>query len=310
MKHTEFLKKFKGGLPPRAFYFFVGPERLPVDAFVRALAERLGAQPVKVWGHDATLEELGSALGGGLFGRRRFTYLLWAEEAKPLKEAVAKLPFTPESPLVAWFSVEERRPEEWLAKRLKRPKEFFSAEAYVVSSPPLDEATFARWVKKELDQRGLRLTSDLFRELLGLLPRDLAAARAEIEKLAIYADGGALNREELRELVSFEPEISGFRAVDEAVAGRPKALLSAPLKPEEALALLSRGFANLLWALVGVKTAVQPRWKAKDYAKLSGQLTPRDAASLLRRVLSSVARTRRGSPGKIELLRALLEVKR
>jgi len=309
LKHAEFLKKFKEGLPLRAFYFFVGPERLPVDAFVQRLSERLGASPLKVWGHDATLEELGSALGGGLFGARRFTYLLWAEEAKALKDAVARLPFTPESPLVAWFSVDERRPEAYLAKRLKRPEEFFKRDAYVVRSPQLDEETFAKWVAKELNIMGIRLKRDLFAELLALLPRDLTHAKQELSKLALYGAEG-ITAETRREIISFTPEVSGFKAVDEAVAGRPRSLLLALLKPEEALSLLSRGLANLLWALWGVPGAVQPRWKARDYAKLSREFTPRDAAALLRRVLASVVRARRGSSSKIELLRSLLEVER
>ncbi len=310
MKHAEFIKKFKEGLPLRAFYFFVGPERLPVDAFVEQLAQRLGARPVKVWGHDAAPEDLAAPLGGGLFGAKRFLYLVWAEEAKALKDAVAKLPFTPDKPLVAWFSAEERKPVDYLSKRLKRPKEFFEQEAYVVQCPHLDDETFARWVAKELSRRGIRPKRDLVFELVALLPRDLAAARQEIEKLALFCEGREPTREDLREIVSFLPEVSSFKAVDEAVAGKPQSLLLAPLKPEEALSLLSRGFANLLWALWGVSKAVQPRWKAKDYAKLSGEMTPRDAAALLRRTLGAVVRVRRGSRGKIELLRTLLEVKR
>lgn len=72
----------------------------------------------------------------------------------------------------------------------------------------------SRWIKNQSDQNGCSITPSAIRLLSSLIGNDLWALNNELEKLALYTNGQAIEEENVREIVAQAKESNIFNFVD------------------------------------------------------------------------------------------------
>ncbi len=92
-----------------------------------------------------------------------------------------------------------------------------------------------RLVERALKDAGLTIEPDAREELIGLLGADRLASRAELDKLALYAQGeGRIGLEDVRAIIADASALALDDAVDAAAAGEREAALAALRKARAA----------------------------------------------------------------------------
>ncbi len=320
MRHIEFLRDFPK-LDLRPFYIFVGQETFPVDRFLELLLERTGAQGIKrFYGDEHGPGEVIAGSFAGLFGESFVTLVTAAEKMKAWATLISA-GFTPEKPLVMVFEREIKKREDpfkFLARGMGKQEEL-EKKAYLVELPPLDEATFTAWVGRQLKSLGVKAYSpSAFKELLESLPRNLRRARNELIKLVTYLGEEELRRyEDIRVILSQEPEAAEYRITDSALSGKTREALletergmATGMKPDTLIGSIGRGLSAMAWAKLGRKEMVKPFWKTRTYEEMARSLTERDTLTLLARSLRREMDTRRGHDPYLCLLALLIELRK
>lgn len=85
--------------------------------------------------------------------------------------------------------------------------------------PPTGEALH-RWIREQIAEAGASITPGAASALVELVGGNLWALHGEVEKLALYADGRAIEEQDVDALVASSREASIFRFVDAVLAGR------------------------------------------------------------------------------------------
>jgi len=317
VRHIEFIRDFPR-LDLRPFYIFAGQETFPLDRFLEMLSERTGARRIKrFYGDEHGPGDVISGSLTGLFGESFVALVMNAEKMKAWGTLLSA-GFTPQRPLVMVFERELKKKEDpfrFLSKARFRP-EVIEKKAYLVELPPLDEATFTAWVGRQLNSLGVRATPSAFKELVDSLPRNLRRARNEIVKLATYLGEEELRTaEEVRNILSQEPEAAEYRITDNVLSGKAKEALEEAenaiitgTKPADLIGSIGRGLAAMAWAKLGQKTMVRPSWKAKKYEDMARSLTERDTLSLLAMSLRRELGPRRNLNPYLCLVSLLMEL--
>ena len=87
-------------------------------------------------------------------------------------------------------------------------------------SAPTGEG-LARWIKESAKQKGASISPAALGSLTDMVGNDLWTLDQELEKLALYAFGRAIEEADVTELVSQVREANIFNAVDAMIDGRP-----------------------------------------------------------------------------------------
>jgi DNA polymerase-3 subunit delta len=140
--------------------------------------------------------------------------------AKPPKEGDAEMPktlaalinSTPESSILILLDGEVGKSNALLKE--------ISSKANIRLFAPLKGMQLESWIKKRVAQAGSTISEDALKSLVRLVGSDLWVMNGEIEKLVLYADGRAIEAEDVKKLVGLSREASIFTLVDAIVEGR------------------------------------------------------------------------------------------
>lgn len=143
----------------------------------------------------------------------------------------------------------------------------------VVTFDLLDESRAARWADGYLKQRGCSIEPGALRLLIGLVGTPLTRLASELEKLAAYADGGAINSAAVQELVSRAREHTSWELWDAITAhDRKRAfkLIARLLDNSDALPLLG-SLASLYRKLLIGKELMEQGASPGEILRAAGQ---------------------------------------
>jgi DNA polymerase-3 subunit delta len=179
----------------------------------------------------------------GLFGGRRIVRIrAGSRNFAPALEAVLD---DPPNALVL-IEAGELRPTSPLRALCEK-----SPAAAVIPCYADGERDLMRLVDRALKDAGLTIEAEAREELLGLLGADRLASRAELDKLALYAQGeGRIGVEDVRAIIADASALVLDDAVDAAAAGEREAALAALRKARaagvSATALLSAAIRHVV----------------------------------------------------------------
>lgn len=118
---------------------------------------------------------------------------------------------------------------------------------------PLKQGEVAMWIKRRAERHSVALDARAIAALAALVGNQLWALDGEIQKLGVYAGGGAVTEEDVRALVSFAREPSVFAMVDATIEGRPRdaldllqRLLAEGEPPQRLLTMVARQYRLLI----------------------------------------------------------------
>jgi DNA polymerase-3 subunit delta len=163
----------------------------------------------------------------GLFGGRRIVRVrAGSRNFAPALEAVLN---DPPNALVL-IEAGELRPTSPLRSLCEK-----SPAAAVIPCYADSERDLLRLVERALKEAGLTIETDAREELMGLLGADRLASRAELDKLALYAQGeGRIGLDDVRAIIADASALVLDDAVDAAAAGEREAALTALRKARAA----------------------------------------------------------------------------
>ncbi len=319
--HAEFLRKFPE-IELRPFYLFIGPETYPLGAFFNTLTQRINASGIKRYdGSQHKVSDVLAATSAGLFGQFRVPVVFDAHKMRGFGKLL-QTGFTGSRPLVGVFnpSLKKRQsPVAWLAKFTGWEQDFLDSMCYIVELPYLDDSTFEKWVAKQLKIGGVeRFRRMAFNKLVQSLPRDLASAKNELDKITAFLGGQDMTDwQEIAPLVCFQPEVLEYQMADSFVAGdansavaQMDAAVNSGTKPEQAISSFTRGLKAMCWAKLGVGSMVKPAWKVKKYQEMSKNISKRDGLELLRISIAAEAGVRKGQNPVLTAYNLLLKIRR
>jgi DNA polymerase-3 subunit delta len=143
----------------------------------------------------------------------------------------------------------------------------------VVTFNLLDESRASRWAEERLKQRGSSIEPAALRLLIGLVDTGLTRLANELEKLAAYADGGAINSATVQELVPRASEHTSWElwdAINARDRKRALKLMERLLDDSDALPILG-SLASLYRRLLTGKELVEGGASAQEITKATGQ---------------------------------------
>jgi DNA polymerase III subunit delta len=143
----------------------------------------------------------------------------------------------------------------------------------VVTFDLLDESRASRWAEERLKQRGCSIEPGALRLLIGLVGTGLTRLANELEKLAAYADGGAINSETVQELVPRASEHTSWElwdAINARDRKRALKLMERLLDDSDALPILG-SLASLYRRLLTGKELVEGGASSQEITKATGQ---------------------------------------
>ena len=184
---------------------------------------------------------LGRFEAAGRRRRRRTTDV----ELGPWEAFVEGLHGLPETTALVFLDG-ELRPQNALLRAL-RPL------ADVREFKPLPQGEVASWIRRRAERLGVSVEARAIAALAGLVGNHLWTLDSELQKLAVYADGGQITEDDVRSQVSLARDPSVFAMVDAAIEGRPRdaaALLQRLLAdgepPQRLLTMIARQYRLLL----------------------------------------------------------------
>ncbi len=143
----------------------------------------------------------------------------------------------------------------------------------VVTFDLLDESRASRWAEERLKQRGCSIEPSALRLLIGLVGTGLTRLANELEKLAAYADGGAINSATVQELVPRASEHTSWElwdAINARDRKRALKLMERLLDDSDALPILG-SLASLYRRLLTGKELVEGGASSQEITKATGQ---------------------------------------
>jgi DNA polymerase III subunit delta len=143
----------------------------------------------------------------------------------------------------------------------------------VVTFDLLDESRASRWAEERLKQRGCSIEPGALRLLIGLVGTGLTRLVNELEKLAAYADGGAINSATVQELVPRASEHTSWElwdAINARDRKRALKLMERLLDDSDALPILG-SLASLYRRLLTGKELVEGGASSQEITKATGQ---------------------------------------
>jgi DNA polymerase-3 subunit delta len=118
---------------------------------------------------------------------------------------------------------------------------------------PPKQGEVAMWIKRRAERHGVALDARAIAALAALVGNQLWTLDGEIQKLGVYAGGGAVTEDDVRALVSFAREPSVFAMVDATIEGRPRdaldllqRLLAEGEPPQRLLTMVARQYRFLI----------------------------------------------------------------
>ena len=209
-------------------YLIAGPEPLRVleaADTVRARARALGYAEREVFDVDgrgfdwSALEATFRA--PSLFASRRVVEVR-LPGAKPGKEGAAVISaFCEQPPEDVLLLVTGG---EWSRQHGGKWSEAIGRIGHVVVANAIRPHELAGWIETRLRSRGVRADRDAVQRLAERVEGNLLAAAQEIDKLALLADGQALDAARMDALVADAARYDVFRLVDAALNGQPAQL--------------------------------------------------------------------------------------
>ncbi|AVX19989.1 DNA polymerase III, delta subunit [Carboxydocella sporoproducens DSM 16521] len=152
------------------------------------------------------------------------------------------------NPATTLVLVQEGKPD----KGRKAVKALEKAAQVVQCTQPKG-SELLEFIRNQARQLGLRLEEEAIRELALMAGSNLPLLHQELQKLALYAQGEMLNKDQIQELVAPSPEATIFQLMDAVAEGRftaalplLKELLFHGEPPARILYMLTRQF-RLLW---------------------------------------------------------------
>lgn len=143
----------------------------------------------------------------------------------------------------------------------------------VVTFDLLDESRAARWAEDRLKRNGCTIEAGALRLLIGLVGTQLNRLVNELDKLAAYADGGAINSASVQELVPRAREHTSWELWD-AINGRDRKralkLMERLLHDSDALPILG-SLASLYRRLLTGKELMDGGASPQEITKATGQ---------------------------------------
>jgi len=134
---------------------------------------------------------------------------------------------------------------------------------------PPKQGEVAMWIKRRAERHGVALDARAIAALAALVGNQLWTLDGEIQKLGIYAGGGAVTEDDVRALVSFAREPSVFAMVDATIEGRSRdaldllqRLLAEGEPPQRLLTMVARQYRLLIQA----KDLMAKRLRAPEIA--------------------------------------------
>lgn len=214
--------------PLRPAYLIAGPEPLRVleaaDA-VRARAKETGFAEREVFaadGRDFDWNTLDATFRApSLFASQRLVELRLptakpgTEGAKVIADFCAQPP--PDVALLVTGG-------EWSRQHGGKWSEAIGRIGHVVVANAIRPHELAGWIETRLRSRGVRADRDAVQRLAERVEGNLLAAAQEIDKLALLADGQALDAARMDALVADAARYDVFRLVDAALNGQPAQL--------------------------------------------------------------------------------------
>ncbi|NOX63929.1 MAG: DNA polymerase III subunit delta [Chloroflexi bacterium] len=147
--------------------------------------------------------------GAGKSGRRARGSGAQTADAEHL---LAYLPHVPETTKLA-FLEEDRLPARHpLLKAAAALGDDARVERFDAPSPRGDE--LPRWIGRRATRRGVKLGAGVAQDLAAFIGPDLRLIDSELEKLAVYASGRVVTREDVRLLVPYAQQANIFDMVD------------------------------------------------------------------------------------------------
>ena len=143
----------------------------------------------------------------------------------------------------------------------------------VVTFDLLDESRASRWAEERLKQRGCSIEPDALRLLIGLAGTGLTRLVNELEKLAAYADGDAINSATVQQLVPRASEHTNWElwdAINARDRKRALKLMECLLDDSDALPILG-ALASLYRRLLTGKELVEGGASSQEITKATGQ---------------------------------------
>jgi DNA polymerase-3 subunit delta len=160
----------------------------------------------------------------------------------------------------------------------------------VVTFDLLDEGRVKRWAQDRLKKSGCSIEPAALSLLIGLVGTGLTRLENELEKLAAYADGSAINSAAVQELVPRAREHTSWElweAINARDRKRALKLMKRLLDDSDALPILG-ALASLYRRLLTGKQLIEGGASAQEISKATGQWSD-----------SFLARLRRGSRAEI-----------
>ncbi|MEX1255281.1 MAG: DNA polymerase III subunit delta [Dehalococcoidia bacterium] len=142
-------------------------------------------------------------------------------------------------------------------------------DARVQAFAPPKQGEVAMWIKRRAERHGVALDARAIAALAALVGNQLWTLDTEIQKLGVYAGGGAVTGDDVRALVSFAREPSVFAMVDATIEGRSGAaldllqrLLAEGEPPQRLLTMVARQYR----LLIQTKDLMAKRLRAPEIA--------------------------------------------
>lgn len=214
------------------FYFCICPDAdLAKDQVRLLLRQHFGEQTQKwnqavFWADDGLESNFWQALSvQNLFGTGqviilRNAQLLLADDWKKLNKALSVV--TPGVWLFIFMEVAFEKGQAKIPAHVKRLKcfEFATSKGWVWSAEGLGGKELRAYVQSKLDALGLEASSELFKELLTVLPAEAGAINLELEKLALSLEKGQKQLDKsVLALLGQDPEIDVFKLLRHVQAG-------------------------------------------------------------------------------------------
>lgn len=213
------------GSPLRPAYLIAGPEILRVleaaDAVrAAARAQGIGEREVfEVAPRDFDWAALEASFHApSLFSARRLVELRMpgGKPGKEGAEVISRFCAAPPSDVVLLVSC-----NEWSRQHGGAWSQAIARIGQVAIAWAIKPHELPDWIERRLHARGLKATRDAVLHLSERVQGNLLAAAQEIDKLALLADGDALDAERMDALVADAARFDVFRLVDAAMNGQP-----------------------------------------------------------------------------------------
>lgn len=215
--------------PLAPVYLIAGPELLRVleaaDAVrARARAEGIGEREVfDADGRDFDWGQLASSFNApSLFSARRLVELR-LPTGKPGKEGaevISDFCAQPPADVVLLITA-----GEWSKAHQGKWAEAVSKAGVLSVAWAIKPHELGDWIERRLRSRGLRADAAAVQRLSERVEGNLLAAAQEIDKLALLADGQALDVAKMESLVADAARYDVFRLSEAAFSGQPQAVL-------------------------------------------------------------------------------------